>query len=70
MLLTLPANHRLGWKWLTQTNTLAYYDTEFKMAVKSLMILVIIELIMLLNSVCDKSVKIKCLEISTMQVND
>ncbi len=25
--LALPANIRIGWKWMTVANTLAYYDT-------------------------------------------
>ncbi len=32
----LPANIRLGWKWLTVTDTLAYYDTETITAIKVL----------------------------------
>jgi hypothetical protein len=30
----LPANMRSAWKWLTMTNTLAYYDTESVTAAK------------------------------------
>ncbi len=36
--LALPTNISLGWKWLTLTNTLAYYATEFITAVKSFMV--------------------------------
>ncbi len=35
-LLTLPSNIRLVRKWLTVSNSLAYYDTELITAVKSL----------------------------------
>ncbi len=31
----LPANIRLGWKWLTVKNTLPSYDTKLIMAVKN-----------------------------------
>jgi hypothetical protein len=34
-LLTMPSNDRLGWEWLAETNTLAYYVTELITAVKS-----------------------------------
>ncbi len=37
-LLTLPGNIRLGWKWLTVTNTLAYFDTVSITAVKSFIV--------------------------------
>ncbi len=33
--LVLPANIRLGWKWLKVKNTLAYYGTELIMDVKN-----------------------------------
>jgi hypothetical protein len=33
--LALPANIRLGWKYLTVTNTLAYYGTELITTIKS-----------------------------------
>ncbi len=33
-LLALPVNFRPGWKWLTVTNTVAYYGKEFVMAVR------------------------------------
>ncbi len=35
-LLSLPINIRLGCKWITVTNTLAYYDTDLITAVKFL----------------------------------
>jgi hypothetical protein len=38
MLLALPTNARIGWKLLTVTNTLAYYHTELKVALKSLIL--------------------------------
>jgi hypothetical protein len=30
----LPSNIRLGWKWITATNTLSYYSTNFITAIK------------------------------------
>ncbi len=35
---SIPANIRLGWKKLTVTNTLAYYDMEVITAVKSFVV--------------------------------
>ncbi len=37
-ILALVENFRLVWKWLTEMNTLAYYDTVTIVAVKSFMI--------------------------------
>ncbi len=39
-LLDVPSYIRLGWKWLTVTNTLAYYCTEYNVPVKSFIVLV------------------------------
>ncbi len=33
----LPENIRLGWKWLTEANTLDYYNTELITVVKVIM---------------------------------
>ncbi len=37
-LLALLSNIRLGWKWLTVTDTTAYYGTELITAVKGFMV--------------------------------
>jgi hypothetical protein len=37
-LVALPANIRLGWKWLTVINTLVYYGPNFITVVKNFMI--------------------------------
>ncbi len=34
----LPANKRLGWKWLTLRDTPAYYDTKLITAIKSFIV--------------------------------
>ncbi len=34
-LLALPENSRLGWKWLTVPNTLAYYGIKLKISMRS-----------------------------------
>ncbi len=37
-MLSLPANIRLGWKWMAVTNNLAYYDKATITAVKSFIV--------------------------------
>jgi hypothetical protein len=37
-LLALPTNIKLGWKWMAETNALAYYDSATVTSIKSLIV--------------------------------